>query len=308
MKDLHVSKDNIKVINVLRKINKFSEFSDKDLRSLLNVGRVCEYEPHEVIIKEGALDSWVYFLIKGALAIEKDGHKIAMLRRCGDMFGEMGVIDGSPRSATIRADSKVMILEFDAALIEEKLKTKQINFCYMIYRIFAEVLASRLRNTTDENIRVKKENSELKKQISFFKHGASTTMIGRKDLGLTFSHMKTLIVDENEATRKILRSLLRELKFDEVLTVADGESALIALQGNRIDLIISEWNLPGLSGLDLLKRVRSSEKLKAIPCILIIDEAGEDRIKLAEAAGVNKCLAKPFNTNNFYNIISEAIE
>jgi two-component system chemotaxis response regulator CheY len=120
--------------------------------------------------------------------------------------------------------------------------------------------------------------------------------------------MKTLIVDENEATRKILRSLLRELKFDEVLTVADGESALIALQGNRIDLIISEWNLPGLSGLDLLKRVRSSEKLKTIPCILIIDEAGEDRIKLAEAAGVNKCLAKPFNTNNFYNIISEAIE
>nr|MBF0220683.1 response regulator [Desulfobulbaceae bacterium] len=308
MKDLQVSKDNLKVINVLRKINKFSEFTDKDIRSLLNVGRICEYEPSEVIIKEGALDSWVYFLIKGALAIEKDGHKIAMLRRCGDMFGEMGVIDGSPRSATIRADSKVMILEFNASLIEEKLKTKQINFCYMIYRIFAEVLASRLRNTTDDNIRVMKENSELKKQISVFKHGSSTTLIGRKDLGKTFSHMKTLIVDEKEATRKILRSLLRELKFDEVIAVADAASALMVLQGNKIDLLISEWDLSGLSGLDLLKRVRATEKIKNIPCILIIDETGADRVKLAEAAGVNKCLAKPFNANGLYNTISEAIE
>jgi|GEM_PF-231116 len=309
MKDLQVSKDNLAVIKVLRKINKFSEFSDADLRSLLHVGRICEYEPGEVIIKEGALDSWVYFLIKGSLIIEKDEQKIAMLRRCGDMFGEMGVIDGSPRSATIRADSKVMILEFDAALIEEKHKSQQINFCYMIYRIFSEVLASRLRNTTDENIKVKAENVILKQQINLLQQNVSATAkkLRASDGAIgSFAKKKVLIVDGLEATRKILRSLLRELKFEEIVPTSDGESAIKLLSQYKFDLIISEWDLPRMSGFDLLKNVLSSP-FKKTPFVLIISESEVEKIKQAMKADMNQCLVKPFTINTLYEKISDIL-
>jgi len=219
----------------------------------------------------------------------------------------MGVIDGSPRSATIRAETKVMILEFDSALIEKKYKDKQINFCYMIYRIFSEVLASRLRNTTEENIRVRAENAILKQQISMLQQNASAAAKTIRATDGDFAKKKVLIVDGIEATRKILRSLLRELKFEEVIPASDGENAIKLLSEHKFDLIVSEWDLPKMSGLDLMRNVLSSP-FKKIPFVLIISESEVENIKQGTKLDENQFLMKPFTINTLYEKMSKILQ
>lgn len=166
MREFKLSDSNLDVINLVRKIDKFKEFEKPELLAFLQASRIREYQENETIISEGAFDCWVFFLIQGVLSIEKENHRVGISQRCGDMFGEMGVIDGSPRSATIRAKSKALLLGIDASIVDNKLKDRQINFCYIIYRIFSEVLAVRLRDTTKENIKLQEENATLKRKLA----------------------------------------------------------------------------------------------------------------------------------------------
>jgi len=161
MRELPCNDDKDKVVQLLKKIDRFSAFSDSDLKSLTGMVKLREYKAGEILIKEGEFDCWVYFLIYGLLEIVKDGKVIkdrkivSTLKRNGDLFGEMGVIDGSPRSASIRAIKDSLVIGLDASLIDRKIKTNETVFCYTIYRIFAEVLAARLRIMTEDNIRLK---------------------------------------------------------------------------------------------------------------------------------------------------------
>jgi len=166
MRETDYLKENQKVMSLLRRIEKFKPFTDDDLRSFLDLGKLREYEPGEVIIKEGDLDCWVYFLISGEVKIVKQGKDVLVLRRSGDLFGEMGVIDGAPRSATIWARSKTMALGVDCSLFDRKQKTNDLAFCYTIYRLFAEVLADRLRLTTEA---MAKLQAELQKKEALLK-------------------------------------------------------------------------------------------------------------------------------------------
>ena len=161
MRETILDRENAKILDLFKRLNEFDAFSDQELLTFVQLGKIREYEPGETLIKQGEFDCWVYFLISGSLDIEQSGQKISELKRCGDMFGEMGVIDGSPRSATIKASSKSLVLGFDASVIDNQLKTNHIGFCYTLYRIFAEVLAVRLRETTKEIMRLKKENEAL---------------------------------------------------------------------------------------------------------------------------------------------------
>jgi CRP-like cAMP-binding protein len=122
---------------------------------LIKSSKFRAYEPGEILIKEGEYDCWVYFLISGQLEIVKAVKAIGHLQRNGDMFGEMGVIDGSPRSASIRAVTNSLVLGLDASYLDQKQKMSELSFCYIIYRLFAEVLAVRLRDTTEENIKLR---------------------------------------------------------------------------------------------------------------------------------------------------------
>ena len=157
MQEMVLDRENSKILDLFQHLKGFSVFSDQELLSFVKMGRIREYEPGETIINQGEFDCWVYILISGALDIEQGGQIVSALKRCGDMFGEMGVIDGSPRSATIKARSRSLVLGFDASVIDNKLKENHISFCYTLYRLFAEVLAVRLRETTKENIRLKEE-------------------------------------------------------------------------------------------------------------------------------------------------------
>ena len=110
--------ENFQAIDLLKKIGRFQNFEDRDLRALVMSGRFRECEPGETIIREGEYDCWLYILLAGRLEIVKKGRTVRYLGRKGDMFGEMGVIDGSPRSATIRAVGEVQVLGIDGSVID----------------------------------------------------------------------------------------------------------------------------------------------------------------------------------------------
>lgn len=152
MREISFLEENMSIIHLMKKLPKFDLLADSELREFYKAGRFREYAPGEVLIQEGDYDCWVYFLIAGELELSKGGKRVGYLKRNGDMFGEMGVIDGSPRSATIRALSKCIVMGIDASLIDQSLKANKTSFCYVIYRLFAEVLAMRLRDTTQENV------------------------------------------------------------------------------------------------------------------------------------------------------------
>ena len=139
-------------IETLKEIERFNVFSDQDLESLVSLSWFKEYQPGDVIIREGEFDTWIHILIEGTVEIVSNGKTVCHLRQKGDMFGEMGVVDGAPRSATVRATEHTRILSFDAAVIDRQLSNNEVRFCYVIYRLFSEILTARLRATTSENV------------------------------------------------------------------------------------------------------------------------------------------------------------
>lgn len=106
--------------------------------------------------------------------------------------------------------------------------------------------------------------------------------------------MKILIVDDFSTMRRIIKNLLRDLGFTNTSEADDGSTALPMLQNGRFDFLITDWNMPGMSGIDLLRAVRADEKLKTMPILMVTAEAKRDQIIEAAQAGVNGYVVKPF--------------
>jgi two-component system chemotaxis response regulator CheY len=106
--------------------------------------------------------------------------------------------------------------------------------------------------------------------------------------------MKILIVDDFSTMRRIIKNLLRDLGFTNTEEADDGASALPMLQNGDFDFLITDWNMPGMAGIDLLRSVRADSRLKTIPILMITAEAKRDQIIEAAQAGVNGYLVKPF--------------
>ena len=155
-------KGNISFLEKLREIPTLSNFSEEELKGLLELSRIRKYEPGELILEEGFFDSWIYFLVSGKVKIVKHGEDVSTLQRVGDIFGEMSIIDGSPRSASVYAVDKTVCLATDASYIDRLSENDRIAFCYVLYRIFSEILADRLRLTTEELVKEKEENKKLR--------------------------------------------------------------------------------------------------------------------------------------------------
>jgi two-component system chemotaxis response regulator CheY len=110
--------------------------------------------------------------------------------------------------------------------------------------------------------------------------------------------MKILIVDDITSMRRIVFDSLSQIGFNNIVEAKDGESALKTLKLNKIDLVLCDWNMPKMSGLELLKAVRNDEKLKNIPFIMITAEGKKENVLDAVKAGVNNYIIKPFNTES----------
>ena len=106
--------------------------------------------------------------------------------------------------------------------------------------------------------------------------------------------MRFLVVDDFSTMRRIVKNLLHDLGYPNVTEADDGKTALPMLQAGGFDFLISDWNMPGMSGLDLIKAVRSDAKLAKLPVLMLTAEAKREQIIEAAQAGVNGYVIKPF--------------
>jgi CRP-like cAMP-binding protein len=142
--------ENVKVLESLQKIPVFEPFEDRDLHNLLQMSKIRKYESGEMIIEEGQTDSWIYFLIYGLVKITKYDKTVVQLTRRGDVFGEMSFIDDKVRSASAFAMKDTACLALDPDYVQKLSGNEKLAFCYVLYRLFAEILADRLRQTTKQ--------------------------------------------------------------------------------------------------------------------------------------------------------------
>jgi len=107
-------------------------------------------------------------------------------------------------------------------------------------------------------------------------------------------NMKILVVDDFSTMRRIVKNLLRDLGFTNTSEADDGATAWPMLQSSDYDFVVTDWNMPGMTGIELLKKIRSDERLKDIPVLMVTAEAKRDQIVAAAQAGVNGYVVKPF--------------
>ena len=112
--------------------------------------------------------------------------------------------------------------------------------------------------------------------------------------GALDKNMKVLVVDDFSTMRRIVKNLLRDLGFTNIQEADDGNTALPMLQGGDFDFVVTDWNMPGMQGIDLLKAIRADANLSHIPVLLITAEAKKEQIIMAAQAGVNGYIVKPF--------------
>ena len=122
------------------------------------------------------------------------------------------------------------------------------------------------------------------------------------------SNMKILIVDDFSTMRRIIKNLLRDLGFNNTHEADDGNTALPLLKGGGFDFLITDWNMPGMQGIDLLRAVRSDPNLSSLPVLLVTAEARRDQIVLAAEAGVNGYIVKPFTAQTLKEKIDKIFE
>ncbi|MFW5427006.1 MAG: chemotaxis response regulator CheY [Methylophagaceae bacterium] len=106
--------------------------------------------------------------------------------------------------------------------------------------------------------------------------------------------MKILIVDDFSTMRRIIKNLLRDLGFNNTVEADDGLTALPILQAGGIDFLVTDWNMPGMQGIDLLKAVRADENMATLPVLMVTAETKREQIIVAAQAGVNGYVVKPF--------------
>lgn len=154
MQETNYLRNNEKVLRIMRDIDQFTTFSTEDILSFLEAGKLLEYEKDEEILIESKNGFHVYFLLSGEVKIAKKGQEDKILRRTGELFGETGFLEAATGSVSVTALQKTLVLRLDSAIIGKDPDAKELAVGYTIYRLFCEVLADRLRVTTEENVKL----------------------------------------------------------------------------------------------------------------------------------------------------------
>ena len=121
------------------------------------------------------------------------------------------------------------------------------------------------------------------------------------------TNMNVLIVDDNKTMLRIIRNLLKQIEFENVQEASDGKEAQDKLQAGNFGLVISDWNMEPMTGLELLQHVRSDPKLKATPFIMITAESKPANVIAAKEAGVSNYIIKPFNAETLRGKIHKVL-
>jgi two-component system chemotaxis response regulator CheY len=120
--------------------------------------------------------------------------------------------------------------------------------------------------------------------------------------------MKILIVDDISTMRRIIKNLLRELGYTNTSEADDGQTALPMLQKGNFDFLVTDWHMPGMEGIELLKRVRADERLKSLPVLIVTADSQREQIVEAAQAGVNGYIVKPFTSGTLKTKIEKIFE
>lgn len=108
-------------------------------------------------------------------------------------------------------------------------------------------------------------------------------------------NMRILVIDDFQTMRRIVMNLLKQLGFSNLTEADDGLTGWEKLENDEIDLIVSDWNMPGMDGFTLLQKVRADERFKHIPFIMVTAEGKRENVIAAVQAGVSNYIVKPFN-------------
>ncbi len=122
------------------------------------------------------------------------------------------------------------------------------------------------------------------------------------------SNIKILVVDDFSSMRRIIKNTLKQIGFKTILEADDGTTALAMLKNQKVDLILSDWNMPKMSGLELLKEIRRDEELKDIPFFMITAEAQKDNVIQAVQAGVSNYVVKPFTADSIKQKLERTLD
>ena len=122
--------------------------------------------------------------------------------------------------------------------------------------------------------------------------------------------INVLVVDDMSAMRKILKTLLSQLGFKNIDEAEDGKQALEKLKQNpdKYGLVITDWNMPNMTGIELVQAIRSDEKLKHLPVLMVTAEAKKENVLMAIKAGVNNYIVKPFTAETLKQKIEQIFE
>ena len=121
-------------------------------------------------------------------------------------------------------------------------------------------------------------------------------------------NIKILIVDDFSTMRRIIKNLLRDLGYNNTFEADDGSTAWPMLESGDFDFVITDWNMPIMQGIDLLRKIRADAKLKSLPVLMVTAEAKRDQIIIAAQAGVNGYIVKPFTADTLKEKIDKIFE
>lgn len=117
--------------------------------------------------------------------------------------------------------------------------------------------------------------------------------------------MRILVVDDFATMRRIITNVLRQLGFENIIEAEDGARALQIMDSEKIDFVVTDWNMPEMSGLDLLKAIRAKQDKDAMPVLMVTAEALQENIVAAARAGVNNYIVKPFDAKTLAEKINK---
>lgn len=120
--------------------------------------------------------------------------------------------------------------------------------------------------------------------------------------------LKILVVDDFATMRKVIRNLLKQVGYEDIVEAEDGVAAMRVLKAQKVDMVISDWNMPNMTGLELLKAVRADGDLSKIPFLMVTAEALQDNVVEAVKSGVSNYIVKPFTAEVLNEKIAKILE
>lgn len=120
--------------------------------------------------------------------------------------------------------------------------------------------------------------------------------------------MKILVVDDFSTMRRIVKNILKQIGFSNIDEAEDGNNALLKLKQEKFDMVVSDWNMPNMTGLDLLKAIRADNVINSMPVLMVTAEAKKENVMEAIQAGVNNYVVKPFTADTLKDKIEKIFD